>query len=243
MTPLAELPVVRVALSSTAIPTSEALERERLVSRAKALSWLSLGWMAVEGAVAITAALIAGSVALLGFGIDSVIEALASVIVIWRFTGGRRASEHAEERAQKLVAISFFLLAPYLAQEAVRALISSARPSASWVGIGLSLSSIVIMPLLGHTKQRIGQRLGSAATAGEGAQNRLCAYMAAGVMVGLLGNAVLGAWWLDPVIALAIAALAVHEGRETWRGEGCCAPSPTAADGGPACCEDPGCAG
>ncbi len=101
------------------------------------------------------------------------------------------------------------------------------------------------MPLLGRAKQQIGEHLGSAATAGEGAQNRLCAYTAAGVLVGLLANAVLGAWRLDPVIALGIAALAVREGRETWRGEGCCAPSPTAAaaDAGSACCEDAGSAG
>ena len=204
------------------------LERDRLIGRAKALSWLSLGWMAVEGSVAITAALVAGSVALLGFGIDSVIEGLASVIVIWRFTGSRRLSEQAEERAQKLVAVSFFLLAPYIAQDAIRTLISAEHPSSSWIGIGLAVSSIVIMPMLGRAKQRIGARLGSAATAGEGAQNMLCAYMAAGVLAGLLANTLLGWWWLDPAIALGIAAVAVREGLEAWRGEGC------------ACCAIPG---
>ena len=212
-------------------------EREGLVRRAKALSWLSLAWMTLEGAVGVAAALVAGSVALLGFGIDSVIEGAASVIVIWRFTGSRRLSEQAELRAQKLVAVSFFLLAPYIAQEAIRTLISAEHPSTSWVGIGLSISSIVVMPLLGRAKQRIGRRLGSAATAGEGAQNLLCAYMAAGVLVGLLANTVLGWWWLDPVIALAIAALAVHEGWEAWEGEGCaCAAIPGVDD----CDEDCG---
>jgi len=240
MTPLAELAVLQIAPRSPGTGTTDPAQRERLIGRAKALSWISLAWMAVEGAVAITAALIAGSVALLGFGIDSAIEGLASVIVIWRFTGSRRASEQAEDRAQKLVAISFFLLAPYIAQDAIRTLIAGTHPSISWVGIGLSVSSIVIMPLLGAAKQRIGQQLGSAATAGEGAQNRLCAYMAAGVLVGLLANAVLGAWWLDPAIALGIAALAVREGRETRRGEECCALSPTAADVS-ACCRDAGC--
>jgi len=235
MIPVAELPVVQLS------PGGDAAERERLIGWAKTLSWISLMWMAVEGAVAISAALVAGSVALLGFGIDSAIEGAASVIVIWRFTGSRRVSEQAEDQAQKLVAISFFLLAPYIAQDAIRTLISAQHPSSSWVGVGLSVSSIVVMPLLGRAKQRIGDRLGSAATAGEGAQNRLCACMAAGVLVGLLANSVLGAWWLDPVIALGIAALAVREGRETWRGEGCCALSPTASDGS-ACCDDPGCA-
>jgi divalent metal cation (Fe/Co/Zn/Cd) transporter len=177
--------------------------------------------MTVEGTVAIAAALIAGSVALLGFGIDSAIEGLASVIVIWRFTGQRRLSEHSELRAQKAVAISFFLLAPYIAQDAIRALVAGDHASTSWVGIGLSVSSIVVMPLLGRAKQRIGERLGSGATASEGAQNLLCAYMAAGVLVGLAANAALGWWWLDPVIALVIAGIAVREGREAWAGEGC----------------------
>jgi divalent metal cation (Fe/Co/Zn/Cd) transporter len=214
---LIELPTLPVAASSG--PDSR--ERDRLIGRAKALSWLSLAWMTVEGTVAITAALIAGSVALLGFGIDSVIEGLASVIVIWRFTGARRLSDHAELRAQKAVAISFFLLAPYIAQDAIRALVAGDHPSMSWVGIGLSVSSIVVMPLLGGAKQRIGERLGSGATAGEGAQNRLCAYMAAGVLVGLGANAAFGWWWLDPATALVIAAIAVREGREAWAGEGC----------------------
>ena len=177
--------------------------------------------MTVEGAVAITAALVAGSIALLGFGIDSAIEGLASLIVIWRFTGTRRLSEHAERQAQKAVAVSFFLLAPYIAQDAIRALIDGNRPSTSWVGMGLSISSIVVMPLLGRAKQRIGERLGSGATAGEGAQNLLCAYMAGGVLVGLAAGTALGWWWLDPIIALAIATIAVREGREAWAGDGC----------------------
>ncbi len=215
MSTVIELPTVSPA------PPGGPRERDRLIRRAKGLSWLSLAWMAVEGAVAITAALIAGSVALLGFGIDSVIEGLASVIVIWRFTGSRRLSEPAERQAQKAVAVSFFLLAPYIAQDATRALVNGDRPSSSWVGVGLSISSIVVMPLLGRAKQRVGERLGSGATAGEGAQNLLCAYMAAGVLAGLTANAVLGWWWLDPVIALGIAAIAVREGREAWAGEDC----------------------
>jgi divalent metal cation (Fe/Co/Zn/Cd) transporter len=141
-------------------------ERDRLIRRAKALSWLSLGWMAIEGAVAIVAALLAGSVALLGFGIDSAIEGLASVIVIWRFTGSRRLSEDAERRAQRLVAVSFFLLAPYIAQDAIRALAGGDHPETSWLGVGLAVSSIVVMPLLGRAKQAVGARLGSAVALG-----------------------------------------------------------------------------
>lgn len=195
--------------------------RARLVRRVKALSWLSLAWMTAEGAVGIIAGSVAGSVALTGFGIDSAIEGLASVIVIWRFTGSRGLSEEAEERAQKLVAVSFFGLAPYVAAQAISDLAGGDHPETSYVGIGLSLGSLIFMPLLGRTKQKLGARLGSAATAGEGAQNMLCAYLAAGVLVGLLANLLLGWWWLDPVVALGIAGLAVKEGREAWRGEGC----------------------
>ena len=177
--------------------------------------------MTFEGAVGVTAATVAGSVALLGFGVDSAIEGLSSAIVIWRFTGRRHGSRTAELRARRLVAISFFLLAPYIAQEAVRALTAGEHSATSWVGIGLSVSSIVVMPLLGRGKQCVGERLRSAATAGEGSQNLLCAYMAAGVLVGLGANAAFGWWWLDPVIALGIAAIAVREGREAWKGERC----------------------
>jgi divalent metal cation (Fe/Co/Zn/Cd) transporter len=223
-TPSLELPTL------TAPPTApqqqsvfEPAERDRLIHRAKALSWLSLAYMTAEGTIAITAAILASSVALLGFGLDSAIEGLASIIVIWRFTGTRRLSEHAEQRAQRLVAITFFLLAPYIAQDAIRTLANGNHPRASWLGIGLSMSSIIVMPLLGKAKHRIGRRLGSAATAGEGTQNMLCAYLAAGVLTGLALNVAFGLWWVDPAVALGIAALAINEGRQTWRGEGCCA--------------------
>jgi divalent metal cation (Fe/Co/Zn/Cd) transporter len=205
----------------------ESAERDRLIACAKALSWFSLAYMTAEGAIAITAAILASSVALLGFGLDSAIEGFASVIVIWRFTGARRLSERAERRAQRLVAITFFVLAPYIAQDAIRALAAGEHASTSWLGIGLSISSIIVMPLLGNAKQRIGQRLGSGATAGEGTQNMLCAYLAAGVLAGLVLNTAFGLWWADPAVALLIGALALHEGRETWRGEGCCAAPPT----------------
>jgi divalent metal cation (Fe/Co/Zn/Cd) transporter len=232
MSTLVELRTVPVAASGGLEPP----ERDRLIGRAKALSWLSLAWMTVEGAVAITAALMAGSVALLGFGIDSAIEGVASVIVIWRFTGARRLSDGAELRAQKAVAISFFLLAPYIVQDAIRTLINGEHPTVSWVGIGLSISSMIVMPVLGRAKQRIGERLGSGATAGEGNQNLLCAYLAAGVLAGLSLNAAFGLWWADPVIAIAIAALAVREGREAWAGEDCCSASPVPAGCRDGCC-------
>jgi divalent metal cation (Fe/Co/Zn/Cd) transporter len=194
----------------------------RLARRAKWLSWASLAYMALEGLVAIVAGIVAGSIALIGFGIDSAIEGFASVVIVWRFTGARTLSHQAEERAQKLVAIQFFILAPYVGIEAVRALINGSHAEESIVGIALAASSVVVMPWLGRAKQRIGSRIGSSATASEGKQNLLCAYLAAALLIGLLGNALFGAWWLDPLVALFIAVVAIQEGREAWRGEACC---------------------
>jgi divalent metal cation (Fe/Co/Zn/Cd) transporter len=194
---------------------------QRAARRARLLAWLSLAYMAAEGAIAIVAAILAGSVALLGFGLDSAIEGLASVIIVWRFTGTRTLSETAEARAQKAVAVTFFLLAPYIAYDAAATLIAHSHAKTSWPGIGLSIASLIVMPVLGLAKRRLGARLGSAATAGEGNQNLLCAYLAAGVLAGLLANTVLGWWWLDPVVALGIAGLAVREGIEAWHGEEC----------------------
>ena len=194
----------------------------RLARQAKLLSWASLGYMAVEGLVAIAAGIVAGSIALIGFGIDSAIEGFASVVIVWRFTGWRTLSHRAEERAQKLVAVQFFILAPYVTVEAIRTLVNGAHPEESIVGIALAASSLVVMPWLGRAKQRIGSRIGSSATASEGKQNMLCAYLAAALLVGLLGNALFGAWWLDPAVALFIAVVAVQEGRESWRGDACC---------------------
>jgi len=183
--------------------------------------------MALEGAVALLAGILAGSVALIAFGLDSAIEGFASAIIVWRFTGHRIFSDAAERRAQKLVAIQFFILAPYVGFESVRALVEAQRAEVSWLGIALSTSSVILMPYLGLAKQRLADQLGPAATKGEGRQNLLCAYLAGALLLGLLGNALLGAWWLDPAVGLLIVALALKEGREAWRGEGCCV-SPTA---------------
>jgi divalent metal cation (Fe/Co/Zn/Cd) transporter len=199
---------------------------EMLAGRVRLLSWLSLAWMTVEGGVAIGAGIAAGSIALVGFGLDSAVEGFASVIIIWRFTGHRVFSHAAEERAQRLVAVQFFVLAPYVGFESVKALVGAEHPGTSWVGIGLAIGSVVLMPVLAIAKQRLADQLGSAATAGEGRQNMLCAYLAGALLLGLLGNALLGAWWLDPAVGLLIASVAVKEGRDAWRGEGCCVSSP-----------------
>jgi hypothetical protein len=224
-----ELPLVAAPASAGGSQPVAAVTPERygqLARRAKLLSWLSLGAMSVEGVVAIVAGTLAGSIALVGFGLDSAVEGFASVIIIWRFTGSRVFSQTAEHRAQKLVAVQFFVLAPYVAVESVRALIGGEHPDVSVVGMGLAVWSLVTMPLLGVAKQRIAEEIGSAATKGEGRQNILCAYLAGALLIGLLGNAVAGAWWLDPAVGLLIAAVAIREGAEAWRGDGCCVGSP-----------------
>lgn len=230
---------VRSALPTTPTAPRAPLDRAtygRLATRAKVLSWASLAYMTLEGSIAILAGVLAGSVALIGFGLDSAIEGFASAIIVWRFTGGRMFSEAAERRAQKLVAVQFFILAPYVGVESARALLGGERPDVSWLGIALSATSLVVMPYLGIAKQRIADQIGSAATKGEGRQNMLCAYLAGALLVGLLANAALGAWWLDPLIGLLIAGVAIREGLEAWRGEGCaCASDPLATLREPDC--------
>jgi len=223
-----ELSALQQAHGSSS-PPAPAITRERyarLAGRAKLLSWLSLAWMTVEGAVAIVAGIVASSIALIGFGLDSAIEGVASVIIIWRFTGTRVFSQTAERRAQKLVAAQFFLLAPYVGFESTRSLIGGEHPDVSWIGIALAAGSVILMPLLGIAKQRLARQLGSVATRGEGRQNMLCAYLAGALLLGLLGNALAGAWWLDPAVGLLIAAVAIKEGMESWRGGDCCVSCP-----------------
>lgn len=197
-------------------------ERRRLVRRAQFLAWASLAWMTAEGAIAVVAGILAGSIALIGFGIDSAIEGVASVVIIWRFWGARAMSEHAERRAQKLVAVQFFILAPYVGIEAVRTLATTSHPEVSFLGIGLTALSAVLMPFFGVAKKRVAVKLNSRATLGEGAQNMLCAYLSVAVLGGLALNAAFGWWWADPLAALVIAGVAVREGLESWRGEDCC---------------------
>lgn len=189
--------------------------------RARQLSWLSLAWMSTEGILGVATGLIAGSIALTAFGIQSFIEGLASLVIVWLLSGARLGSNRAEGRAQKFVAIQFFLLVPFVGYEAISKLVTGAHADTSWLGIGLVTTSLVGMPLLGVGKRRLADKLGSVATRGEGTQNLLCAYLAGAVLLGLLGNALLGWWWLDPIAALVIAAVSIREGRASWQGEGC----------------------
>jgi divalent metal cation (Fe/Co/Zn/Cd) transporter len=196
--------------------------RERLVQRARLLAWLGLGWHAAEAAVAVGAGVAAGSIALVGFGADSVVEGMAGVVVLWRFSERRAHSEAAERRAQQLIGASFFAIATYVSIEAVRTFIAADHPETSWVGLSLGAVTLAVMPALAAAKARVGERLGSSATKSEGRQNLLCAYLSAGLLVGLGANALLGWWWADPIAALAIAAVALREGREAWRGDNTC---------------------
>jgi divalent metal cation (Fe/Co/Zn/Cd) transporter len=199
-------------------------ERAPLVRRARLLAWAGLAWHLVEAAVAVAAGVVAGSVALVGFGADSLIEAGAGLVVLWLMADRRSASHSAERRAQQLIAGSFVVLAGYVGVEAVRDLAGGHHPQASWVGVALSVVTLATMPPLAAAKRRVGERLGSPATTSESRQTMLCAYLSAGLLAGLLANALAGWWWADPIVALGIGAVALREARDAWRGDacGCC---------------------
>jgi divalent metal cation (Fe/Co/Zn/Cd) transporter len=179
--------------------------------------------MCAEGGIGLWQGLAAGSIALTGWALGSAVEGLASLIVIWRFTGTRTQSENAERRAQRAVAVSFWLLASYIAIASVRDLTVGHHPETTVIGIALTAVALLEMPLLGRAKHKLAARLGSAATAGEGTQNYLCAAQAAAVLIGLAVTAAWpAAWWADPAIGLGIAVVAVREGTESWRANDCC---------------------
>jgi len=198
------------------------LERARWERRARLLAWGGNAWHLIEFGIAIGAGIAAGSIALIGFGADSLIEGLAGFVIVWLFTGARLGSEAAERRAQELVAVSYFILAAYVAVESVRTLLGGHHPKTSWIGVGLAAVTAPTMPLLARAKRKVGNKLYSSATVSEASQNMICAYLSVALLVGLLGNALLGWWWSDPAAALVIAAVALREGRESWRGELCC---------------------
>jgi divalent metal cation (Fe/Co/Zn/Cd) transporter len=199
-------------------------ERARWERRARLLAWGGNAWHLIEFTVAIVAGIAAGSIALVGFGADSLIEGASGLVIVWLFTGSRRGSEAGERRAQQLVAASYFILAVYVAVESARTLIGGHHPGTSWVGIGLALVTAPTMPLLARAKRSAGRKLNSSATVSEAGQNMICAYLSVALLVGLGANALAGWWWADPIAAIVIAAVAAREGRESWRGEscGCC---------------------
>ena len=216
-----ELPAVQPAPATFGTPTLRDETWRRAARRAKLLAWASLVWMSVEGFVGVLAGVQARSLGVVTWAASSFVEALASLIVVWRFTGRRTLSPSSEARAQKCVAASFFLLAPYLVIEAMRRLVDGGDAHATVLAVALTGSAIVLMPLLGWVKLRLGERLGSGATAGEGVQNMMCAVQASVALVAVAGAGI-GVSFLDPVAALVIAGIALEEGRDGWRGEQAC---------------------
>jgi divalent metal cation (Fe/Co/Zn/Cd) transporter len=216
-----ELPVIHTSPAPQPSPGNDP-DRDQLVARARLLARGGLVWHGIEAAVAIAAGAVAGSIALIAFGADSLIEALAGIIVLWRFAATRVNSETAERRAQQLIAITFWLLAAYITVDATITLASGDHPGTSPVGIGLSIITLIAMPVLASAKASVARQLDSSAGHSESRQNLLCAYLSAALLVGLTLNAAFGWWWADPATALIIAAVAAREGRNSWRGESCC---------------------
>jgi len=215
-------PLLQIGARPTiALPQLPSDERDRLERTAKMLAWGGNAWHLIELAIAVGAGVVAGSVALIGFGADSLIEFAAGSVIVWLFTGGRGASQQAERRAQQLIAASYFVLAVYIGAESIRDFVGDHHPATSWVGIGLAAFTAPTMPLLARAKRRIGHKLSSSAAVSESNQNMICAYLSVALLVGLLANALAGWWWADPLAALVIAAVAVKEGREAWKGESC----------------------
>lgn len=199
--------------------------RATALRRGLRLEYLTVGWNIVEGAVAITAAIVSGSVALLGFGVDSVVESVSGSVLIWRLGSearGRRdeeAIERIERNAERLVGASFFVLAAYVAFDATTSLLNGERPEPSVIGIALTAASIAVMLWLARAKRRAAAELGSRALAADAEQTQACWYLSVIVLAGIGLNALFGFWWADPLAALGVVVLLVREGWEAWGGE------------------------
>lgn len=215
---------------AAATPLS-AERRARLGRRAKLLAGTSVGYNAIEAVIAIGAGLAAGSVALVGFGLDSMVEVSSGLIILWQFS--HRLPESREQRALKLMAISFFALAAYVSFESIQALVTGHDPDPSTVGIVLASVSLAVMPFLSWAQRRTGKALGSNAVVADSTQTLMCTYLSAVLLLGLVLNATLGWSWTDPIAGLIIAAVAFREGLEAWRGDNCgCAPTGLGAEPG-----------
>jgi divalent metal cation (Fe/Co/Zn/Cd) transporter len=195
------------------------VDRARWRRTALVLAWATIAWNSLEAVVAIASGANAGSIALVGFGLNSIVEVGSAVVVVWQFSG---VDTEREQRALKLIAGSFFVFAAYVAGQAIWDLVARSEPSESIPGIVLAALSLVVMPGLAFAKRRVGRRMSSRTVVADSGQTMLCSYLSAILLVGLVANATLGWWWADPIAALVIAALAVREGREAWRGDVCC---------------------
>ncbi len=200
--------------------TTDPARRAVLSKRVRLLVAATITYNVVEAVVAISAGTVASSTALIGFGLDSVIEVASATAVAWQFAG--KDPESRERTALKVIALSFFALAAYVTVESLRALLGAGEAGHSTVGIVLAATSLLVMPFLSAAQRRAGRELGSASAVADSKQTLLCTYLSAVLLVGLLLNSLFGWSWADPVVALAIAAVAVREGRGAWRGEHCC---------------------
>jgi divalent metal cation (Fe/Co/Zn/Cd) transporter len=203
-------------------PTAQ--RRAVLTRRVRLLVAATITYNVIEAVVAITAGTIASSTALIGFGLDSVIEVSSAAAVAWQFAAADH--ERRERAALRVIAVSFFALAGYVTVESVRALIGADRPDHSSVGLVLAAVSLAVMPALSAAQRRTGRELGSRSAVADSKQTLLCTYLSAVLLVGLAVNSLFGWWWADPAAALVIAAVAVKEGRDAWRGDTCCALNP-----------------
>lgn len=197
--------------------------RRQLGRRAQLLAGASVAYNLVECVIAISAGVVAGSVALVGFGLDSLVEVSSGLVILWQFR--HRLPESRERAALRMIAASFFALAAYVAVQSVRDLLGGERPDSSPVGIGLAAVSLIVMPFLSWAQRRTGRALGSATVVADSTQTLLCTYLSAVLLAGLVLNATLGWFWADSVAGLVIAAVALKEGVEAWRGDGCCVPN------------------
>jgi len=197
--------------------------RAVLARRAQYLAGASVAYNTIEAVVAVLAGQVANSAALVGFGLDSTVEVASGLIILWQFR--HPLPESREQTASRLIAVAFFALAAFVTFEAVSGLMAGVRPESSLVGIALACASIAIMPILSVAQRRTGKELGSGAVHADGTQTLLCTYLSLVLLVGLLANTTLGWWWFDAVAALIIAAVALREGTQAWRGDGCCAPT------------------
>ena len=209
-------------MTTAVAPALSPAQRRRLGRRAQLLAGVSVAYNLVEAVVALTAGAVAGSIALIGFGLDSVVEMSSGLVILWQF---RHAVPESRERlALRLIGVSFFALAGYVTVESVRNLVGGGEPAPSPVGIALASLSLLVMPVLSWAQRRTGRALNSGSVVADSKQTLLCTYLSAVLLVGLLLNALVGWSWADPIAALAIAAIAVREGRDAWRGDTCCPP-------------------
>lgn len=208
-------------------PGSGGRDRDASLRHALRLEALSLTYNVLESIVGVAAGIAAGSVALVGFGLDAVVESASAGVLVWRLTTerrGRRTAEEAERRAVRLVAVAFGVLGAYVGIRAVLDLVAGTRPEESTIGIALAAVSLVVMPALARAKRRAARELGSRSLEGDSAQTMLCTYMSAVLLFGLVANSLWGWWWADPVAGLVIAVLAAREARELWSTEDFCCP-------------------